>query len=142
MSKVIKKIVVTAQQAKEQLLSYGRKVKPEDLKDLLSRAGKIRTMLEKNEDLVRLKDDGLLLVALIRDYSKGNYRKVPFRTIASAAGALLYLLTPIDLIPDTIIGIGLVDDAAVIKACIDMIRSDLDAYRQWRDNQGDDLIPR
>ncbi|MCF0259674.1 MAG: DUF1232 domain-containing protein [Erysipelotrichaceae bacterium] len=42
--------------------------------------------------------------------------------------------SPIDLIPDSIPVIGYVDDAAVINFCWDMVKSDADEYRKWREN--------
>lgn len=48
------------------------------------------------------------------------------------AGALLYFLSPIDFIPDSIPGIGYVDDAAVVLACLKLVQSDVDEYREWQ----------
>lgn len=39
---------------------------------------------------------------------------VPFAKKAAIAGAVLYFLSPLDLIPDFIAGIGFADDAAVV----------------------------
>ena len=43
-----------------------------------------------------------LLFELISDYRHSRYREVPWGTIALAVGAVLYFLSPIDLIPDVI----------------------------------------
>lgn len=43
---------------------------------------------------------------------------VPTSTKAMLAGALLYFLSPIDLIPDFIAGIGYLDDAAVVTSAL------------------------
>jgi uncharacterized membrane protein YkvA (DUF1232 family) len=45
-----------------------------------------------------------------------------------ALGALLYLVSPIDLIPDAIPIIGLTDDAGVIMAAAGKIADDLKKY--------------
>lgn len=50
-------------------------------------------------------------------------------------GALLYVLSPIDLIPDFIPGIGLLDDAAVFGAMLAAIHEDLQDYKAWRDRK-------
>ena len=47
--------------------------------------------------------------------------------------ALLYLVNPKDIIPDKYIGVGLIDDAAVIAACIALTKGDLAAYDAWKD---------
>lgn len=82
--------------------------------------------------LVSLFDDIKTLFQMIGSYINGEYRDVPWFTIAAATFALLYLINPIDLIPDVIPGVGLIDDAAVITICIAMIREDVNRYRQWR----------
>ena len=51
---------------------------------------------------------------------------------AVIAGALGYLLSPMDLIPDFIPGLGLVDDAGVIGACLKIVRPQLERYKAAR----------
>ncbi len=72
------------------------------------------------------------LLALVTDYSRGRYRAIPLGSIAVIAGALGYLLSPMDLIPDFIPGLGLVDDAGVIGACLKVVRPQLERYKAAR----------
>jgi len=58
------------------------------------------------------------------------------RTIVSLAAALLYIMSPIDLMPDFIPGIGLIDDAAVLALVLHSIAQDLAAFRVWEQNRG------
>ena len=60
-----------------------------------------------------------------------NYREVPWETIAYALGAMLYLVNPLDAIPDPIPIVGLVDDAAVIGFLVKSLKDDLDDFRRW-----------
>ena len=46
---------------------------------------------------------------------------------------VLKILNPLDLIPDALPVLGLLDDAAVVSACLALVEQDLYAYRQWRD---------
>jgi|GEM_PF-958509 len=72
------------------------------------------------------------LLGLLTDYSRGRYRAIPLGSIAVIAGALGYLLSPLDLIPDFIPGLGLVDDAGVIGACLKVVRPQLERYKAAR----------
>ncbi len=72
------------------------------------------------------------LLGLVTDYSRGRYRAIPIGSIAVIAGALGYLLSPMDLIPDFIPGLGLVDDAGVISACLKIVRPQLERYKAAR----------
>lgn len=76
--------------------------------------------------------DVRLLVSIIRDYGKGACREILFGTIAATAAAILYLVSPIDTLPDFIPAIGYIDDAAVIALCLRMAHNDIEDYRAWR----------
>lgn len=70
--------------------------------------------------------------AMIKDYVSGNYKAVPFHVIAALAGALIYVLCPIDLIPDAIPVFGYVDDVGVFTLALKIATIDLDKYREWK----------
>ena len=64
-----------------------------------------------------------------------NYAKISFRMVASIAGALLYLVSPLDVVPDWVPFGGLLDDALVLAAIFALSRSDLNAYTIWAEGQ-------
>jgi uncharacterized membrane protein YkvA (DUF1232 family) len=41
------------------------------------------------------------------------------------------VLNPADLFPDFILGVGYLDDAAVIAFCLKLVEQDLEKYKQW-----------
>jgi len=43
---------------------------------------------------------------------------------------------PLDAIPDPIIGLGLLDDMAVLAKAWQFSRQDIERYQQWREGQG------
>ena len=43
-----------------------------------------------------------------------------------------YVLNPFDLVPDFIPLVGQIDDAAVVAACLLMVRQDLHRYKKWK----------
>ena len=44
---------------------------------------------------------------------------------------LIYVVSPVDAIPDPIPVAGYLDDAAVIAWIIKSVRDELDAFREW-----------
>jgi uncharacterized membrane protein YkvA (DUF1232 family) len=59
-----------------------------------------------------------LLLTLVVGYVMWRYR-IPPRGLVAMGGAALYLVSPIDLAPEAILGpLGLVDDAGVVAAVV------------------------
>ena len=81
--------------------------------------------------------DLILLASLLRDWVTGRYRTVPWGTLLTITGALVYFLMPLDAIPDPIVALGLIDDVALISRTLKLTRTDLERYQQWRNEQGD-----
>ncbi len=77
----------------------------------------------------------LLGLGLVRDFATGRYKKVPYWVIGALVFMYLYLLNPVDVIPDYILGIGQVDDLIVVTVCLMMVRQDIAHYKDWRDSQ-------
>lgn len=76
-----------------------------------------------------------LFVALLQAYLGGRYREVSTATLVSVAAAVLYFVVPLDLIPDFILGIGLLDDIAVITYVLERVRRELAAFERWQQAQ-------
>jgi uncharacterized membrane protein YkvA (DUF1232 family) len=61
---------------------------------------------------------GVLLLTLAVGYLMWRYR-IPPRGLVAMGGAALYLISPIDLVPEAILGpLSLVDDAGVVAAVV------------------------
>lgn len=76
------------------------------------------------------------LIRLLRAWKTGSYPGLSVRTLASLAAAVLYLLSPIDLVPDFIPGIGLLDDVVVLTLLLQSLAQDLAAFRAWEQTRG------
>ena len=72
------------------------------------------------------------MVSMVRSYLRGNYTKIPKRTILAIVSALIYFLSPIDVVPDWIPLLGQLDDAIVIASCWKLVNKDVEDYRQWK----------
>ena len=79
------------------------------------------------------------MVSLIRNYIKKEYTDIPVGTIIAVTSALIYFISPVDIIPDVLPGVGYVDDAAVFTACIKLVASDLDEYKKWREENNKNI---
>jgi uncharacterized membrane protein YkvA (DUF1232 family) len=127
---------VTSKQAEKQAKKYRSKADsyrndPEATEKLLKNAQDKARM----GPLSDLFDDITAVTRLVRAYVKGEYREVPWESIALAIGALIYFLSPVDLIPDVIPVAGYVDDAAVIAFVVASLSNDLSKFRDWESHQ-------
>ncbi len=107
-------------------IEYAAKKGPKKLADLASNIPR---------PLQDIWNDLRLMVSCVRDYWTGAYRELPWKTIAAMTGAIVYLVTPVDVIPDFVPLIGYVDDAAVLTLALRWVRADLEVYRGWKERQ-------
>ena len=85
--------------------------------------------------LTPIKKDVQTLLRLMRAYGEGRYRQVSGKNLALAALGLIYLVSPLDVIPDFLPG-GFADDAAVIGFILRKLRTELVAFEFWERGQG------
>lgn len=98
------------------------------------------TVLEHSEEIIakgskgplgKFFDDIKTMCAMVKAWSKKEYKGVPVRTISMTILTLVYVFSPVDIIPDFIPGVGLLDDAAMVAGCVAAIRGDLEDFRKW-----------
>ena len=82
-------------------------------------------------------DDLRTMIRLVMAYARGHYRAVSAETMILIVAGLLYVVMPIDLIPDAIPVVGLTDDAAVVVWVVKRVRGELDAFRDWETGHTD-----
>ena len=80
--------------------------------------------------------DIAVLCSMIRAYAKKQYTDVSIATILLSIAALIYVVNPMDVVPDFMIGIGQLDDAAAIVLVLQMIQMDLNKYKKWQEANG------
>jgi uncharacterized membrane protein YkvA (DUF1232 family) len=68
---------------------------------------------------------------LIRAYYRREYRAIPTTTLLILVAALIYLLDPLDLLPDWIPVVGFIDDAFVLTLAVRRTREAIDQFLAW-----------
>jgi len=79
-----------------------------------------------------------LFIEMVKEYFRGNYREIPVKTIILITAALIYFVSPADAIPDFIIGIGFVDDGAVIAYVFNSLTEDIESFKSWKEEKDRD----
>ena len=68
---------------------------------------------------------------LIKASVSGEYTGVPNTTVLAAVAVLVYFLSPIDLIPDFIPVLGLLDDVALVAWFSTTLKGEMDKFHEW-----------
>jgi uncharacterized membrane protein YkvA (DUF1232 family) len=104
---------------------------------------KARNLIEKaiskayrnKEQLKSIWDSLISLCRMIRAWSRGEYKALPWTTIVMGLAAAFYFLDPLDLIPDFIPGVGYLDDAVVLGFVVRSIQTDLGKFLNWESSR-------
>ncbi len=89
-------------------------------------------LTSKSHSLSSYLEDIKLAYAMVRD---PGFR-IDYLTKIVVIIALLYLISPIDLLPDAIPVLGLLDDVLVIGYALKQAAAELERYRAWQQDIG------
>ena len=101
----------------------------DDADKVMNNADRIEKIVS-NGTLSKFMKDVKLYFKMLSDVFSRRYTRVPRGTVAAIIGSLLYVLSPVDLIPDVIPVIGYLDDAAVLALCLKFVKHDVDEYKR------------
>lgn len=99
-----------------------------------------KTVLDNTDDILNKSSDGPLtkffddikvMCEMVRAWAKKEYKDVSVRVIGMITLTLVYVFYTIDIIPDCIPVIGLVDDATMVALCITAVKSDIESFKIW-----------
>ena len=90
--------------------------------------------------LGKLKEDLKLLQALCLAYWRGEYRAISPKALVTVVAGLLYFVSPIDAIPDWLLGVGFLDDIAVLGWVLKTVADELARFKAWRDSQAPERL--
>ncbi|WP_435029732.1 YkvA family protein [Levyella massiliensis] len=100
----------------------------EKMQDLLRKALHV---LRDEKSLESVRAEALLLLDMVKDTVTHHYRYLGKRNAVLIVGALLYLLNPMDVIPDFIVGLGFTDDIGILTYVFHTLHTEIEKYRQW-----------
>lgn len=126
-----KEIVMNQENLNNKFNSFKDGFSQEDVEKVMNNMGKIEALMH-NETLCKYLEDVKLYFQMLGDIFTGKYKKVPAGTIATIIGTLLYVLSPVDLIPDFLPG-GFVDDVTIISLCLQFTKYDIEEYRKFKE---------
>lgn len=72
---------------------------------------------------------------LLQAYFSKQYTTIPWGSVVIVVGAVIYFVSPLDLMPDWIPLAGFIDDAAVLVFVLKQINADLQRFLQWEAEQ-------
>ncbi len=119
------------------LKEHSKNVSKEDISKLNKKKRRLRKILSLKA-FSNQKKKLKLFIEILRQYHKGNYREIPWRSISAISFTLLYIINPLDIVPDVLPIIGYVDDVSVFMALLSLAEKDLDEYKDWKTSQNSD----
>ncbi|UOR06621.1 YkvA family protein [Hymenobacter aerilatus] len=96
-------------------------------------AQKLDDQDSKKGPIQQVIDVGRLLIRLVTAFINGSYRELSKTTAISGLAVLLYVLSPIDLVPDALPVLGFLDDAALIAWFMERFRQELEHFKSWEE---------
>ena len=110
---------------------------------LLSR-GRLPALLfavaRKGPRLGQLREDVKLLQSLCLAWWRGEYRAISPKALLTIVAGLLYFVSPIDAIPDWLLGVGFLDDIAVLGWVLKTVADELARFKAWRESQAPERL--
>ena len=84
---------------------------------------------KEKRSLDEVKDDITLLCNYVKDIALGRYKGYKTWNLTVIVAALLYIISPVDVIPDFLVG-GFIDDLGIIAWALGKMSSELDTYKR------------
>lgn len=92
-------------------------------------------LLKGEGKMAEVRREGLLLWKLAKDTVTGRYRGLKKRNLFLIVAGLMYLVNPMDIVPDFLFAVGFADDVAVLMYVFKKLDKEIKAYEAWRDEE-------
>ncbi len=96
----------------------------------------INGFLNKKKNKIKFLDKVCILVEMLEEYSNKKYY-IDEGAVGLIIACLAYLVLPTDLIPDFIVGIGFIDDAAAFTLVFKQLDDEIKKFKIWKENTKD-----
>ncbi len=126
--------MITEQEAQKELDKRQKRFTKKDLDNIFSKEEKLEQTFTTQQRLKVHFEDFRMLFSMLRDYASKKYTHAPWYIISAIGAALLYVISPLDLIPDFIPFVGFLDDATVLALCLNLVHKDIMLYKEWKEN--------
>lgn len=113
---------------------------PEKLNDLIGKASK-KAQKKNSGPLAELKDSLATVLRMLKAYAGKEYSAIPWQTLLMLIGSVVYFAMPVDMIPDFLAGLGLVDDITLLGYTIKSAKADIVNFEQWEAERDNPLEP-
>lgn len=120
--------------ARERAAEYVKN--PGKLNRLLDQA--TRKIYRRQGPFSEFRDSLAASFRMLRAYANGRYREIPAASLVSITAAIIYFVMPVDTIPDFILALGLLDDAALLSLVLSSVKTDLERFVEWENQAGDE----
>lgn len=110
-------------------------------KNIYNDRQKLEALLKDSEGKSRkfgirtLFEDVKILRRLVGDYRSGSYTNISKSQVLMILAGLVYLVTPVDLLPDFILGLGFLDDAMILGYIMKQLYDIIDHYKSWSERR-------
>ena len=108
---------------------------PDRLRELIRKGKRKAASVGQDGPLKDVWDSLMAFLRLLRAYARRDYTNISWQHLVLIVAAVLYFLAPIDVIPDWIVGLGFLDDAAVVAWVVKTVKRDLDDFRKWESSR-------
>lgn len=114
---------------------FGKKVedisqKEEGVKDLVAGVLEKLSLLRENFRFKKLVEPLSVFIRMIRAHFSGGY-KLSYTSLGLLLLALVYFISPIDMIPDFLGFFGFADDLSVILAVFSRLKDEIQDFLEW-----------
>ncbi|MEM9400753.1 MAG: YkvA family protein [Verrucomicrobiota bacterium] len=125
-------LISSIEKTKNKAESYARD--PEKLEKLVNEAQHKSKHISKGP-LDALWNYLTAVFRLLKAFQTKAYTDIPWQSIVILVGGIIYFVSPVDLIPDFIPILGLMDDASVLAIVINTLKKDIERFMDWEKKQ-------